>query len=99
LKLKEPGAQTQLLGNAPNPFNPQTRIRFHLAQAGQARITVYNVTGRKIRSLSSEHWSAGEHSVVWRGDDENGRQVASGAYYVRLESGGQSDHRKVMMLK
>jgi flagellar hook assembly protein FlgD len=92
-------ARTELLGYSPNTFNPQTRIRFHLAQAGRARVTIYDITGRKVRSLSSQHWSAGEHTVVWRGDDQSGRQVASGAYYVRLEADGQIDHRKIMMLK
>ena len=94
-----PPVRTQLLSNVPNPFNPQTEIRFQLAEASQLRITIYDVTGRLVRTLVNEQRSAGEGHVVWQGRDDSGRQVSSGAYYVRLENEGQIDHRKIMMLK
>ncbi len=94
-----PQVRTQLLSNVPNPFNPQTEIRFQLATASQVRITIYDVTGRLVRTLVNEQRGAGENHAVWQGRDDSGRRVSSGAYYVRLENEGQIDHRKIMMLK
>lgn len=94
-----PVVKTQLLANVPNPFNPQTQIRFQLSGAGHARVTIYDVTGRRVRTLVDEQRNAGENTIIWQGRDDAGRQVASGAYYVRLETDGGLDHRKIMMLK
>ena len=94
-----PQVTTQLLANVPNPFNPQTRIRFDLARSEQVRVTVFDVTGRLVKTLVNEQRSAGENSVIWQGRDEAGRPVSSGAYYVRLETDGRIDHQKIMMLK
>ncbi len=94
-----PQVQTQLLANVPNPFNPQTRIRFSLAHDQPVRVSVFDLTGRLVKVLVNERRSAGENSVAWQGRDDAGRPVASGAYYVRLESDDQVDHQKIMMLK
>jgi flagellar hook assembly protein FlgD len=57
------------------------------------------VTGRLVRTLVNEQAAAGENGVTWQGRDDGGRRVSSGAYYVRLVTDGQVDHRKIMMLK
>jgi len=90
---------TRLLSNVPNPFNPLTRIRFQLATAGPVRITVYDVTGRRIRTLFQGDLGSGLHELNWQGRDDRGRTVPSGAYYVRLDAGGILDHHKIMLLK
>ncbi|MBU8870758.1 MAG: choice-of-anchor D domain-containing protein [Gemmatimonadales bacterium] len=90
---------TRLLPNVPNPFNPQTEIPFELKQAGPVRVTIYDVTGRLVRTLVSESLGAGPHSRTWYGQDDRGRQTPSGAYYIRLETKERLDHRKVMLLK
>lgn len=97
-----PGAAvmaTRLLPNVPNPFNPETAVHFELARAGRVRISVYDVAGRRIAQLLNEHREAGADNVVWRGRDDRGRTVTSGAYYIRLEADGNVDTRKVMLLK
>lgn len=94
-----PQYRTALLANVPNPFNPQTQIRFQLSHEGHARVTIYDVTGRRIRTLVDGQRNAGDHQVIWQGRDDGGRPVASGTYYIRLESNGGLDHRKIMMLK
>ncbi len=94
-----PKAKTQLLTNVPNPFNPQTRIRFELARNEQVRVTVFDLTGKLVKTLINEQRQAGENSVIWQGRDEAGRPVSSGAYYVRLETDSRVDHQKIMMLK
>ncbi len=90
---------TRLLPNVPNPFNPQTRIIFALAQDGPCRVAIYDVSGRLIRQLESSNLEMGQHERVWLGRDDAGRPVPSGAYYVRLVTPDGVDSRKVMLLK
>jgi hypothetical protein len=97
-----PGAgavATRLLPNRPNPFNPETEVRFALARAGRVRLEVFDAAGRRVAVLADEVREAGEHQVAWRGRDQGGRTVPSGAYYVRLEADGGRDTRKIMLLK
>ena len=77
-------AWARLLANAPNPFNPSTRLRFALERAGTVALAVYDARGRLVRDLGAQAWPAGEHAVTWNGRDEAGRAAASGVYYVRL---------------
>ncbi len=88
-----------LLGNHPNPFNPSTTISFTLPQPGKATLTVYDVTGRKVRTLISGNLPAGAHSAVWDGKDERGKTVSSGMYLSRLESGKVSHTVKMLLMK
>jgi hypothetical protein len=94
-----PAAVTRLLTNVPNPFNPQTRIRFELSKPGSVQVAIFDVSGRLVRTLASESLAAGPHERVWQGKDNAGRQVPSGAYYVRLVTATGTDHRKIMLLK
>ena len=94
-----PVQSTRLLGNVPNPFNPETRIRFRLAEGGPARVTVFDVTGRRVCTLVDGDLPAGENEVLWNGRDDAGRNLSSGAYYVQLDADGQRDHRKILLLK
>ena len=94
-----PAQLTRLLPNIPNPFNPQTTIRFELSTDGSARVSIFDVSGRLVRTLAEGSLAAGSHERVWQGKDNNGRQVPSGAYYVRLETPSGLDHRKIMLLK
>jgi hypothetical protein len=77
---------TKLYGNYPNPFNPETTISFNLTaeDAENAEIIIYNIKGQKVRTLINEVLSAGEHSVVWDGKDEKGKNVSSGIYFYQL---------------
>lgn len=78
----------QLRQNQPNPFNPLTTIRFELPLAGPARLAVYDVAGRLIRTLVDCEQPAGSSAVIWDGCDALGRSAPSGSYLARLESGG-----------
>jgi len=77
-----------VISNDPNPFNPRTAIRFVLPHESAPRLRVYDLRGRAVRTLEPGWLPAGEHRVVWEGDDDNGRSVASGNYLVRLEGTG-----------
>jgi hypothetical protein len=87
--------------NFPNPFNPSTVISFIKPRAGKVSLNIYNVRGQLVKTLIDEgkELSAGEHRVVWHGVDNNGRGVASGVYFYRLETGGESVVRRMVLMK
>ncbi|MBD3221966.1 T9SS type A sorting domain-containing protein [bacterium] len=86
-------------GNYPNPFNPQTIIRFALPSAQDVELAVYDVRGQRIRTLVRDVVPAGRHEVVWQGRDDGGRQVASGTYFYRLTSDEGTQVRKMLLVK
>jgi hypothetical protein len=88
-----------LLPTRQNPFHKSTDISFVLAQAGPARLTIYDVRGRVLRCLINEPLAQGSHTITWTGVDELDRPVPSGVYFCRLEVGGRSLVRKVMKLE
>jgi hypothetical protein len=87
-----------LAQNFPNPFNPSTVIAFTLPRPAPMRLEVYDAAGRRIRTLASEHMSAGPRSVVWDGRDNAGRLVASGVYFCRLSAGDLRATKKMILL-
>ncbi len=96
-----PVATTQLTlhPNHPNPFNPTTTIRFELAARGRASLRIYDVRGAHVRTLFDESRDAGPGTATWDGRDDAGRGVASGVYLYRLNAGGESRTRKMVLLK
>jgi len=93
-----PGA-TALYPNHPNPFNPQTTIRYDLHEAAHATLAVYAVNGTRVRTLVSRDLPAGSYEVPWDGTDARGARVASGVYFYRLEAGAFRRTRKMVLLK
>jgi len=85
--------------NYPNPFNPETAIRYSLAQAGPARLAVYNVLGQEVVTLVDAHQAAGAHEIVWSGVDAGGRAVSSGLYFYRLQAGEFSETKKMVLMR
>jgi hypothetical protein len=90
---------TALTGIVPNPFNPQTTIEYSLASQGRVEIKIYDVAGRLVETLANETQVAGQHSVVWKGTDRRGSPVASGIYFVRMNTAGQVFTKKMVLLK
>ena len=88
-----------LLGNHPNPFNPETKIEFFLSGYDLADLAIYNVKGQKVRTLVNEELTPGLHSVIWNGKDENGNDLTSGVYLYKLSSGGTESTRKMILMK
>ncbi|MBK6735316.1 MAG: hypothetical protein IPG61_14790 [bacterium] len=83
-------AAAQLLGAAPNPFNPRTTVRFSLPTAGDVRLDLHDAAGRLVAVLAEGPFAAGEHGVAWDGRDRQGRAAASGTYYARLRAAGDT---------
>ncbi len=94
-----PALVTALLGNFPNPFNPETAIRFSLAGSAPVSLEVYNLRGQLVRQLLRETRPAGNHSVVFNGRDDRGNAISSGVYFYRLRAGSYSATRKMIMIK
>lgn len=84
---------------APNPFNPSTTVYFGLERATEFTITVYDLAGRKVRTLQSGHLSAGDHEVQWHGEDSNGRVVASGVYICRIQGEDFVESQRLVLVK
>lgn len=90
---------TELKGNYPNPFNPETTISYSLAEAGHTRLDIYNLKGQLVRCLVSSQMMAGDHEVVWNGRDDHNRAVSSGMYLIRLSTGKHISTKKMIMMK
>ncbi len=88
-----------LFQNYPNPFNQSTKIEFTLSQSGFVSLTIYDLLGRKIRTLVSENLSSGYKSVLWDGKDDSGKEVSSGIYFYQLKIGDFSEGKKLVLLK
>jgi len=90
---------TALKGNYPNPFNPSTTIAFDLAREGYVNIEIYNIKGQKVKTVVSGNYTAGQHKIVWNGDDFSGRSVGSGVYFYRMTTSGYVKTQKMLMMK
>ena len=80
--------------NYPNPFNPITEIKFDLPENGHVTLTIFNVAGRKTRTLINAEKSVGSYSALWDSKDESGRDVASGVYLYSIHVVRSSAPRK-----
>jgi hypothetical protein len=89
----------QIQSNYPNPFNASTTIAFSIPETGQVRVSVYNIKGQKVKELINTEMASGIHRLVWNGKDTNSRDVGSGIYFFKLESGGNTSIRKAMLMK
>jgi len=85
--------------NSPNPFEGRTDIRFDLPASQQVHLYVFDVGGRRVRTLWSGRAAAGASFVRWDGRDADGREVNSGVYFYRLEAGEQTAVRKMTIVR
>jgi len=95
--------------NYPNPFNPMTKISFSLPEAQHVRLAVFGIDGRKVATLLNESRGVatllnesrgpGLHEVIWNGQDDTGRQAASGMYFYRIDAGPYSQVHKMTLMK
>jgi len=84
---------------APNPFRANTSITISVPEGGEASLVVYDVRGRLVRQLAAGAHAPGDHAVSWDGRDRNGRRVAAGTYFFRLNAGGETHTRKVVLIR
>ena len=97
-EIDAPGACV-LLQNYPNPFNPSTVISYDLLQASDVEMNIYDLSGRRVKTLVSGIQAAGAHRVIWDGRSDKGEDAASGVYVYSLDAGGHVQTRKMVLTK
>jgi len=85
--------------NYPNPFNPVTEIKYAVPKADKITLTVYDLLGRKVKTLVDDEVEAGVYKVKWDGKNEFGKNVSSGVYFYSLKSESLVKVRKMMLIK
>ena len=98
-KPKETSFEITLSQNYPNPFNVRTEISLELSEEGEVSLKVYNLVGQVVRTLTNQKMNPGRYLFFWDGTDQNGREVASGIYFVQLISKNLMTTRKMVLLK
>ena len=88
-----------LLQNTPNPFNPETEIRYQIPQEGFVKLAIYNIKGQLVRTLVDKRMQAGKWKVVWKGKDQFGRDLPSGVYIYRIQASSFTDSKKMLFVK
>jgi hypothetical protein len=99
--IESPGipARLGLAPPAPNPSTGDVQLSFTLPRPSRARLSIYDVTGRLVRSLVDATLASGAHSATWDGRDDAGRPAPSGVYFVRAQAGGSEVTQKILSLK
>jgi len=89
-----------LMQNHPNPFNPQTTIKYELPEQIPVTLRVFDLAGRLVYVLvEGEETAAGSHTATWTGQDAQGRAAPSGTYFYRLEAGGFVETRRMTLIR
>ncbi len=96
---REKPSEFTLSQNYPNPFNQSTKIEFTLSQSGFVNLTIYDLLGRRIKTLVSENLNSGYKSMFWDSKDDSGKEVSSGIYFYRLKIGDYSEAKRLVLLK
>ena len=85
--------------NYPNPFNPVTNIVYDIPEASDVRITIYNVTGQKVRTLLHKQHNPGRYRIMWSGVNDFGQPVSSGMYFYRIMASDFVSVKKLILMK
>ncbi len=88
-----------LFQNYPNPFNPLTNIKFELKKKEDVNLTVFDLSGQKVKTLINDTRSAGSYCAVWDGTSDFGQKVSSGLYICTLKAGNFSQAKKMVFMK
>ena len=88
-----------LYPNYPNPFNPTTTIRYNLLQSSLVNITIYDMMGRKIKTLINQSQDVGQRSIVWKATNDFGHPVSTGIYLYQIHAGDNIQTKKMIFLK
>ncbi|NIT62103.1 MAG: T9SS type A sorting domain-containing protein [Aliifodinibius sp.] len=85
--------------NYPNPFNPATTIEFQIPKTERVRLSIFNILGQKIRTLTEANYVQGVHHVIWDGRNDRGAAVSSGIYIIQMKAGKFIKHRRMLLLR
>ena len=85
--------------NYPNPFNPSTTILYNLSSDELISFEIFNLNGKKVRTLVNEYQNSGPKKVIWNGDNNHGQQVPSGLYLYSIIAGDVKQTKKMLLVK
>ena len=85
--------------NYPNPFNPETRFQYNIPADGVVSINVYDILGKKIKTLVNQLKSAGVYTETWSGQNDNNQMVSSGVYFYQVKVGDKQITKKMIFSK
>ena len=91
--------QFQLVECYPNPFNGKLNIRYHINNVSNINATIYDLSGKVIKSFESEPKYPGQHQLIWDTKNNNGDAVATGLYFISLSSKNRTTNKKVLYLR
>jgi hypothetical protein len=91
------GARLAITG--PNPFNPLVRLTIDLDTPQSIALTVHDLRGRRITEICAGDYPAGQTTLVWTGQDDRGRAVASGNYFLRMQAASGTQVEKIMLVR
>ena len=83
----------------PNPFNPETKIRFATEKFSDVTVTIYSILGEKVTVAHNGELSSGTYDITWYGTDSNGNKVPSGVYFYEVRSDDRIQKGKMLLLK
>ena len=89
----------ELYQNHPNPFNPETSIRFSLPIQQDVSLVIYDMMGRKVRMMTVKSAEPGNHVIRWNGKNQNGTLASAGVYFYQLYTPSFSMTKKMILLK
>jgi photosystem II stability/assembly factor-like uncharacterized protein len=87
------------LNNFPNPFSRSTTITYSIPQPGKVSLKIYDVIGRPIKTLVNGEVAAGTYNIQWKMNDEKGKAVPAGIYFLRIQAGNYSEIKKLLIIK
>lgn len=88
-----------LYGNYPNPFNPETKIRFATERHSDVKVTIYSVLGEMVSIAHEGQLASGTYDITWHGKDARGNKVPSGVYFYEIRSDNRIQQGKMLLLK
>jgi hypothetical protein len=88
-----------LYSNYPNPFNPETWLQFEVGAKTEVKLIIYDLLGRRVRSLVQRPYNPGRHIVNWDGRNDFGSLVSTGVYIYRFRAGDFLDHKKMILIR
>lgn len=89
----------RLYNNFPNPFNPSTTINYEIKTRSMVFLEIFDIQGKKIKTLVRKEQTSGKYSIFWNGEDESGVQVTSGVYFCVLRTEGHTIIKKMLLLR
>jgi len=94
-----PQYKWELKQNYPNPFNPATSIGYSVARKEHVRISIYDVSGRRVKVLVNEVQDTGSKRITWDGSNDKGRKMASGVYFCLMKTPSHAMSRKIILMR